>query len=117
MNDLQETIIPKSEPMETLLSVMGKGFLEVWMKVWINKDDKLEVALHSTHAFTEREEFAFVLMDIATSLMDDDWKTVAEMFLDCRSCFDYMREHDVLPLVCSDCGRGVEDYVGKKTDR
>ena len=110
--------LPKhnTDPMDSILSLMDKGFLELWMRAWVNRDDKLEIAVHSTHAFSERKEFAFFLMDIASSLIGDDWEKIDETLLSCRSCFDRLREDGVLPIVCSDCGRGVEDYVEKKTD-
>lgn len=102
--------------MDSILSKMGKGFLELWIKVWVDKKDKLEVAVHSSHIFEDREEFAFLLMDIAASLIGDDWEKVSETLLACRSCFDHLRKYDVLPSVCSDCGRGVKSYA-KKNDK
>lgn len=92
----------------------------MWIKVWVDESPgKLGVAVHSTHVIIERKEFASLLALIAGSLIGADWENVAGFgnFIACRSCFDHVLESNVLPLVCSDCGRGVEDYVEKKTDR
>ena len=89
----------------------------MWIKAWVNKNNKLEVTLHSTYIFSERKDFAFLLMDIAMVLMEDDWEKVGEICLSCQPCADHLRKYDILPKVCSDCGRGSEYYAKKTTDR
>ncbi len=90
------------------------------MKMWVDKYGKVEIAVRSTPVFANRKKFASLMMEFAIVLFEDDWqelsKGVLGQALDCRSCFDHLREHRLLPVVCSDCGRGVDSYAKKASN-
>ena len=106
--------IPELDPIDSILSAMDENrSLELTLKVRANENDKLEIAAYSSFKFADRTDLANLLCDIALSMLRDGWDKLHEMLIDCRSCAGHIQKYDVLPAVCSDCGRGRDEYTKK----
>ena len=108
--------IPELDPTDSILSAMDKNqSLELTLKVRVKDSGKLEIAVYSSFKFADRTDLANLLCDIALSMLRDGWDKLHEMLIDCRSCAGHIQKYDVLPAVCSDCGRGRDGYTKKAT--